>query len=104
MKKATTTETKSMGLVNKYELVVIYPTSENEIGAERQITDRCKKRNFKVIEVDKWGTRTMAYEIKKQTRGYYLRLVLEGTSEAALLLEKDMQMDDKMLRFLLIRI
>lgn len=93
-----------MGIVNKYELVVIYPTSENEIGAERQITDRCKKRGLKVVEVDKWGTRTMAYEIKKQTRGYYLRLVLEGTSEAALLLEKDMQMDDKMLRFLLIRI
>jgi len=104
MKKATTTEIKSMGIVNKYELVVIYPTSENEIGAERQITDRCKKRGLKVVEVDKWGTRTMAYEIKKQTRGYYLRLVLEGTSEAALLLEKDMQMDDKMLRFLLIRI
>ena len=72
MKKATTTETKSMGIVNKYELVVIYPTSENEIGAERQITERCKKRGLKVVEVDKWGTRTMAYEIKKQSRGYYL--------------------------------
>ncbi|KKT36101.1 MAG: 30S ribosomal protein S6 [Candidatus Collierbacteria bacterium GW2011_GWA1_44_12] len=104
MKKATTTETKSMGIVNKYELVVIYPTSENEIGAERQITERCKKRGLKVVEVDKWGTRTMAYEIKKQSRGYYLRLVLEGTADGARQLEKDLQMDDKMLRFLLIRI
>lgn len=101
MKK--TTETQSMGS-NKYELVVIYPTSENEIGAERQITEKAKKRGLKVAEVDKWGTRTMAYEIKKQNRGYYLRLILEGDSDGARLLEKDLQMDDKLLRFLLIRI
>ena len=93
-----------MGSASKYELVVIYPTSENEIGAERQVSDKCKKRSMKVVEVDKWGTKTMAYEIKKQSRGYYLRLVLEGTSANAVLLEKDLQMDDKMLRFLLIRI
>ena len=112
MKKTKTTEQKpstqvgkpSMGAVNKYELVVIYPSSENELGAEKQITEKCKKRSLKVTEVDKWGTKTMAYEIKKQTRGYYLKLAIEGSSESAQLLEKDLQMDDKMLRFLLIRI
>jgi small subunit ribosomal protein S6 len=104
VKKETTETKKSMGGTTKYELVVIYPTSENEIGAERQITDKCKKRSMKVTETDKWGTKTMAYEIKKQSRGYYIRLVLEGTSANAVLLEKDLQMDDKMLRFLLIRI
>ncbi|HEX9008362.1 MAG TPA: 30S ribosomal protein S6 [Patescibacteria group bacterium] len=103
MKKATT-ETKSMGHMQKYELVVIYPTSENEIGAEKQITEKCKKRSMKVVEVDKWGTKTMAYEIKKQSRGYYLRLIIEGDTTNEKLLEKDLQMDDKMLRFLLIRI
>jgi len=100
-----TTETKpSMGSANKYELVVIYPVSENEIGAEKQITEKCKKRSLKVVSTDKWGTKTMAYEIKKQSRGYYLKLTIEGTAESAVLLEKDLQMDDKMLRFLLIRI
>ena len=100
-----TTETKpSMGIVNKYELVVIYPTTENEIGVEKQITEKCKKRALKVVATDKWGTKTMAYEIKKQTRGYYLKLTLEGSATDVNLLEKDLQMDDKMLRFLLIRI
>ncbi|HOX95846.1 MAG TPA: 30S ribosomal protein S6 [Candidatus Woesebacteria bacterium] len=99
-----TTETKpSMGSMNKYELVVIYPVSENEIGAEKQIADKCKKRNFKVESVDKWGTKTMAYEIKKQSRGYYLKLNLEGLTTSARELERDLQMDDKLLRFLLIR-
>jgi ribosomal protein S6 len=112
VKKTKTTEQKpsnsagkpSMGVVNKYELVVIYPSSENDLGADKQITEKCKKRSLKVVETDKWGTKTMSYEIKKQNRGYYLKLVLEGTSESARLLEKDLQMDDKMLRFLLIRI
>jgi hypothetical protein len=31
-------------------------------------------------------------------------LVIEGSAESAKLLEKDLQMDDKMLRFLMIRI
>jgi len=104
MKKIKTTEIKpSMGSVNKYELVVIYPVSENEIGVEKLITEKCKKRAIKVAEVDKWGTKTMAYEIKKQSRGYYLKLSLEGTAVAAVELERDLQMDDKLLRYLLIR-
>jgi len=93
-----------MGVVHQYELVVVYPSFENELGAEKLITEKCKKRFLKVVSLDKWGTKTMAYEIKKQSRGYYLKLVLEGTAENVRLLEKDLQMDDKMLRFLLIRI
>ena len=102
--KKTTEKQASMGSANKYELVVIYPTTENEIGVEKQITEKCKKRALKVVETDKWGTKTMAYEIKKQTRGYYLKLKIEGSADSVQLLEKDLQMDDKMLRFLLIRI
>jgi len=92
-----------MGSTNKYELVVIYPVSENEIGVEKLITEKCKKRAIKVTGVDKWGTKTMAYEIKKQSRGYYLKLSLEGTAVSAKELERDLQMDDKLLRCLLIR-
>jgi len=105
MKKTKTTEIKpSMGSTNKYELVVIYPVSENEVGVEKLITEKCKKRALKVEAVDKWGTKTMAYEIKKQSRGYYLKLTLEGAPTSVRELERDLQMDDKLLRFLLIRI
>lgn len=103
-KKTTVQKDTSMSSVNKYELVVIYPIAENEVGAEKQIAEKCKKCGVKVIETDKWGTKTMAYEIKKQTRGYYLKLIIEGTSESIKTLEKDFQMDDKVLRSLLIRI
>ena len=104
MAKKTTDTQSPIGLVNKYELVVIYPTTENEVGAEKQVGEKCKKHGLKVVETDKWGTKTMAYEIKKQTRGYYLKLLIEGTSESIKLLEKDLQMDDKIIRSLVVRI
>jgi len=104
MKTKTTEPKPTKGVVHQYELVVIYPTTENEIGVEKAITEKCKKRALKVESVDKWGTKTLGYEIKKQSRGYYLKLVIEGEAEAIKLLENDLQMDDKMLRFLIIRI
>lgn len=103
MKKTTEIE-KPMGSTVKYELVVVYPTAENEVGVEKQLNEKCKKRGFKVVETDKWGNKSLAYEIKKEVRGYYLKLVIEGTTVSAKLLEKDLQMDDKMLRFLMVRI
>lgn len=102
--KKTTETVKSMGLLSKYELVVVYPISENEVGVEKQLNEKCKKHGFKVVETDKWGSKPLAYEIKKQVRGYYLKLVIEGTTESAKLLEKDLQMDDKLLRFLMVKI
>lgn len=104
MAKKTTEIEKPMGSTVKYELVVVYPTSENEVGVEKQLNEKCKKRGLKVVETDKWGNKSLAYEIKKEVRGYYLKLVIEGTTVSAKLLEKDLQMDDKMLRFLMVRI
>ena len=86
----------------KYELVVIYPTSENEISVEKSIVEKCKKYGFEVMEVDKWGVKTLAYEIKKEQKGYYLRLVIGGGNAAEL--DKALSMDDKIMRYLLIKV
>lgn len=86
----------------KHELVVIYPTSENEISVEKSIVEKCKKYGFEVVEVDKWGVKTLAYEIKKEQKGYYLRLVIAGGNAAEL--DKALSMDDKIMRYLLIKV
>ncbi len=85
----------------QYELVVIYPLSENELAAEKDLGEKCTKCGFKIIEVDKWGTKSLAYDIKKENKGYYLRFVLENGDAPAL--GKVLKIDDKMLRYLLIR-
>jgi small subunit ribosomal protein S6 len=88
---------------DRYELVVVYPITENEIACERAIQDKLKKEKFEVVTLDKWGVKNLAYPIKKQLRGYYLRFELKGDRPSAISLEKSLQMDDKLLRYLLLR-
>ena len=87
--------------VRQYELVAIYPLSENEIAVEKDLGEKCAKCGFKIVEVDKWGTKSLAYDIKKENKGYYLRFILEKGDVPAL--EKVLKIDDKILRYLLIR-
>ena len=87
--------------VRQYELVAIYPLSENAIAVEKDLGEKGAKCGFKIVEVDKWGTKSLAYDIKKENKGYYLRFILENGDVPAL--EKVLKIDDKMLRYLLIR-
>lgn len=87
---------------NKYEVVAVYPLSVNEIAAEKDLGEKCKKAGFEIAEVDKWGMKTLAYGIKKQSKGYYLRFVIQGGDSAKL--ENDLRMDDELLRFVIIKI
>ena len=99
-KDKTTTLKKSE--VKKYELLAIYPLSVNEIAAEKSLADMIKKNGFSVTEVDKWGVKNLAYDIKKESKGYYLRFLMEKGETKGL--EKDLSFDDKILRYIIVRI
>jgi|GEM_PF-1434237 small subunit ribosomal protein S6 len=98
-----TIETKTVkGEVKKYELLAIYPLSVNEIAAEKSLGDILKKNGFSITEVDKWGVKTLAYEIKKESKGYYMRFLVENGDTKGL--EKDLSFDDMILRYIIVRI
>ena len=42
----------------------------------------------KVLQVEEWGMRDLAYRIQKQRRGYYVRLEYEATPAALQELER----------------
>lgn len=86
----------------KYELLAIYPLSVNEIAAEKNLADACKKSGFSIVEVDKWGVKNLAYDIKKENKGYYLRFILKGGKVKEL--ENIMKIDDKILRYIVVKI
>jgi len=95
------TEKKQKEPVRSYDLIAIYPLSENEIAVEKDLAEKCEKAGFKIVEVDKWGVKALAYDIGKENKGYYLRFVMENGKAADL--EKALKIDDKILRYLLIR-
>lgn len=83
-----------------YELTALFATKMNDIMAEKTLVDLVKTCKFKVVEVDKWGIRPLAYPIKKENKAYYLRLVIEGGDAKAL--ANALTLEESVLRHLLI--
>jgi small subunit ribosomal protein S6 len=55
-----------------------------------------------LIDMDEWGRRKLAYEIKKKPRGYYVRLEYCGMGPAVDELERFFRIDDRVLKFMTI--
>lgn len=57
-----------------------------------------------LVEVDEWGTRKLAYEIKKKARGYYVRLDYCGTGALVNEIERFFRIDDRVLKYMTVLI
>ncbi len=55
-----------------------------------------------IIKIEKWGKRRLAYEIKKQTNGYYVLIDFAGKSAINDELERNFKIDDRVLKFMTI--
>jgi small subunit ribosomal protein S6 len=53
-----------------------------------------------VAKIEKWGKKRLAYEIRKQTRGFYVLLDYAGKSTIVNELERNFKIDDKVLKFM----
>lgn len=55
-----------------------------------------------VVKTEKWGKRKLAYEIRKQTNGYYILIDFVGKSAVIEEMERNFKIDDKVLKFMTI--
>lgn len=53
-----------------------------------------------LVMVDEWGTKKLAYEIKKKARGYYVRLDYYGTGTLVDEIERFFRIDDRVLKYM----
>src|SRR5262245_34550892 len=53
-----------------------------------------------VLKAEDWGMRDLAYRIKKQRRGYYVRLEYDSEPAALKELERNLRLNEAVLRFL----
>lgn len=86
----------------QYEIIGLFPAKMNDIMAEKTLVDLVKASKFKVSKVDKWGIKTLAYPIKKETKAYYLRLTIGGGDAKALTIA--LKNEESLLRYLLINL
>jgi small subunit ribosomal protein S6 len=92
--------------LRRYETIFIIPAdlTEDEINAliERYQSIITKNKGM-VIKVEKWGKRKMAYEIKKQIRGFYVLMDLVSDNAVITELERNFKIDEKILKFMTIK-
>ena len=55
-----------------------------------------------LVKVDRWGKRRLAYMIGKQARGFYILMDYAGVSDVVDELERNLKIDDKILKFMTI--
>ena len=69
--------------------------------------DRIKEvivsNNGKVLTVDKWGKRRLAYEIQKKQYGFYVALEFEADGNLPMILQNEYNYNDKVIRYLTYR-
>ena len=61
-------------------------------------------RNGKVVKVDNWGKKSLAYKINKFREGYYVVLSIEAEGGAIAELERRFRVTDFIIRFISVRI
>jgi len=62
-----------------------------------------KDQRGKLIKIEKWGKRKLAYEIKKQSRGNYVLFDFAGGSDVVVELERNLRIGDKVLKYMTVK-
>jgi len=93
--------------VRRYETVAItladYPDSEIDSLIDRY-QSIIASQGGSVVRIERWGRRKLAYEIKKQTKGFYFLLNFVAPQNAVDELERNFKLDDRILRFLTVKL
>lgn len=91
---------------NFYELTyILNPVLDEEqfSGLVDKINSWIEENGGKVVEVDEWGVKKLSYEIDKKSTGYYVNLYFEAPGEAIEVIERNMKIDDDVMRYLTLK-
>lgn len=92
--------------MNKYELIYIIDTAVEE-AARGELIEKFNgiiaANGGEVVKVEEWGKRRLAYAINYKTEGYYVLTTFAAASELPRELERNLNNDEGILRFLVVR-
>lgn len=93
--------------MREYELMAVYDLAVAEAGGSeasvQHLTNVIESRGGKVLKVDHWGRRRMAYPINRVIDGDYIVTRLELDPGGVNALEATLRIDEKVFRHLVVR-
>ncbi|MBT3257187.1 MAG: 30S ribosomal protein S6 [Deltaproteobacteria bacterium] len=87
-------------------LYIINPNlaEEDYRAVVAKFSDAVEKNKGVVTKVDEWGKKTLAYDIKKFDKGYYVLLQYCGEAGLTAELKRELGLDDRILKYQTIKL
>lgn len=88
---------------NSYALTLILKPEMGE-KERKELLEAVTKNFGKLVKEDLWGVRDLSYPIKKQKKGFYAHYLFLGEPKDINPLDKQLKMEEDIIRYLLVRI
>lgn len=89
--------------MRRYETIVIIDpdlSNEQRLLIFEKLKELIARQDGFLVVVDEWGDKRLAYEIKKRSRGYYVRLDFCGTGSLVNEMERFFRIDESVLKYM----
>ena len=89
--------------MRRYETIIILDpdlSAEKREPVLKRVQDVIEQQGGYLALIDDWGSRKLAYEIKKKERGYYVRFDFCGTGTVVDEMERFFRIDDRVLKYM----
>jgi len=93
--------------VRLYEATFVADPNLTEADVDafiQQMEKVVEGKNAKCAKVDRWGKRTLAFQVGKFREGHVVIMTIEGQGEAILELERRFKVTDFIIRYLTVRV
>ena len=95
-------EPQGGSILKRYEVIFISLadlSSDETDGVIEKYTSIISDLDGKIVKIDKWGKRRLAYQIRKKREGVYTLIEFGSENKVIQELERNFKIDDKILRY-----
>ncbi len=91
---------------NYESIFIIKPTLSDEETEKviQKMRDIITSGGGEIVNVENWGKKKLAYEIKKHKKGHYVLLHLKGEGPIIKELERNYRLNDSIIKFLTVKL
>jgi len=89
--------------MRRYETIFILDpdlSDEGRVPVFDRLNDLIPGQGGTLLDMDEWGSKRLAYEIKKKVRGYYVRADYCGSGQVVNEMERFFRIDDRVLKYM----
>lgn len=93
--------------MNLYEKIMILDPNLDENGVN-EVVEKAKEKIIKqggeILKTENWGSKRLAYQLKKQEKGYFILLLFKAPPLTILELERFSKVTDAIIKIMVVRI